>query len=98
MILLSTSRVYSAEKLARLPVENNGEKFLIKDNYKSSGVTHIGINEEFATSSPVSLYGASKLASETLIQEYGKCFDFPIWINRCGVLAGAGQQARGGWG
>ena len=94
LILLSTSRVYSAEKLARLPVENNGGKFLMKENYKSLGVTHLGINEEFPTSSPVSLYGASKLASETLIQEYGKCFDFPIWINRCGVLAGAGQFGK----
>jgi CDP-paratose 2-epimerase len=23
--------------------------------------------------------------------EYGAAFDFPVWINRCGVLAGAGQ-------
>jgi CDP-paratose 2-epimerase len=23
--------------------------------------------------------------------EYGLAFDFPVWINRCGVLAGAGQ-------
>ena len=23
--------------------------------------------------------------------EYGETFDFPVWINRCGVLAGAGQ-------
>ena len=42
----------------------------------------------------MSLYGASKLASETLILEYGGCFGFPVWINRCGVLAGAGQFGR----
>lgn len=23
--------------------------------------------------------------------EYGAAFDFPVWITRCGVLAGAGQ-------
>jgi len=23
--------------------------------------------------------------------EYGKAFELPIWVNRCGVLAGAGQ-------
>ena len=23
--------------------------------------------------------------------EYGETFGFPVWINRCGVLAGAGQ-------
>ena len=43
---------------------------------------------------PLSLYGASKLASETLILEYGECFGFPVWINRCGVLAGAGQFGK----
>jgi CDP-paratose 2-epimerase len=40
------------------------------------------------------MYGASKLASETLILEYGKSFDFQVWINRCGVLAGAGQFGK----
>jgi CDP-paratose 2-epimerase len=39
----------------------------------------------------VSLYGSTKLASETLALEYGAACGFPVWINRCGVLAGAGQ-------
>ena len=26
--------------------------------------------------------------------EYGETFDFPVWINRCGVMAGAGQFGR----
>ena len=26
--------------------------------------------------------------------EYGETFHFPVWINRCGVLAGAGQFGR----
>ena len=29
-----------------------------------------------------------------MILEYGACFDFPVWINRCGVLAGAGQFGK----
>jgi CDP-paratose 2-epimerase len=41
-----------------------------------------------------SLYGATKLASECLALEYGESFGFPVWINRCGVLAGAGQFGR----
>jgi CDP-paratose 2-epimerase len=94
LILLSTSRVYSAENLARLPVEDVGEKYVIKPNHDKVGVSSLGINESFPTTSPVSLYGASKLASETLILEYGISFDFPVWINRCGVLAGAGQFGK----
>jgi CDP-paratose 2-epimerase len=50
-----------------------------------------GITEEFSTDAPVSLYGATKLASEVLALEYGDTFGFPVWINRCGLLAGAGQ-------
>jgi len=54
-------------------------------------VTANGIAENFSTAPPVSLYGASKVASEVVALEYGDAFDFPVWINRCGVLAGAGQ-------
>jgi len=40
------------------------------------------------------LYGATKLASETLALEYGETYHPPVWINRCGVLAGAGQFGK----
>lgn len=93
LILLSTSRVYSATQLAALPVEPSNNRFELKQ-CETVGVSCSGISEGFPTSAPLSLYGASKLASETLILEYGECFDFPVWINRCGVLAGAGQFGK----
>ena len=93
LILLSTSRVYSASELAALPVQSSDNRFELKD-CDVSGASSFGISEEFPTTAPLSLYGASKLASETLILEYGECFDFPVWINRCGVLAGAGQFGK----
>ena len=37
---------------------------------------------------PLSLYGASKISSELLALEYGLNFNFPVWIDRCGVMAG----------
>ena len=52
------------------------------------------ISEELSTEPPVSLYGNSKLCSESLALEYGAAFHFPVWINRCGVLAGAGQFGK----
>ena len=58
------------------------------------GLSHRGISETFSTAPPVSLYGATKLTSETLALEYGLTFDFPVWINRCGVLAGARQFGK----
>ena len=93
MILLSTSRVYSASELAALPVKSSDNRFKLQ-SCDVSGVSSLGISEGFPRTAPLSLYGASKLASETLILEYGECFDFPVWINRCGVLAGAGQFGK----
>ena len=93
LILLSTSRVYSALELANLPVESSKDRFEVKST-NVLGLSAQGISESFPTSSPISLYGASKLASEQLILEYGYNYDFPVWINRCGVLAGAGQFGK----
>ena len=93
LILLSTSRVYSASELSALPVLSLENRFELQD-CNISGANCSGISENFPTTAPLSLYGASKLASETLILEYGECFDFPVWINRCGVIAGAGQFGK----
>jgi CDP-paratose 2-epimerase len=43
---------------------------------------------------PISLYGSTKLASEALALEYGATFNLPVFVNRCGVLAGTGQFGR----
>ena len=93
LILLSTSRVYSITQLAGLPVYSSNDRFKLEPS-GIPGISESGISESFSTASPISLYGASKLASESLILEYGQCFDFPVWINRCGVLAGAGQFGK----
>jgi len=90
LILLSTSRVYSIEALSALPLRRSETRFeLVESN--AQGVTPQGISESFSTCGPVSLYGATKLSSEILAIEYSEAFQFPIRINRCGVLAGAGQ-------
>ncbi len=92
LLLLSSSRVYSVRDLAALPMETVGNRF-VPDVSKSlvAGVSTKGIVEQFPTRQPISLYGATKLASEIMALEYGCTFGFPVWIDRCGVLAGAGQ-------
>jgi CDP-paratose 2-epimerase len=94
-ILLSTSRVYSIEPLAKLEItaENNAFRPSASGQHPP-GVTAAGIDETFATTAPISLYGATKLASEALALEYGATFNLPVFVNRCGVLAGAGQFGR----
>lgn len=93
-ILLSTSRVYSIPPLANLKVEVKDHAFEPVLDGTIPGISEKGIAETFSTAPPVSLYGSTKLTSETLALEYGEAFDFPVWINRCGVMAGAGQFGK----
>jgi CDP-paratose 2-epimerase len=88
--LLSTSRVYAINALRSIPLTVKADAYEPVASSQWTG----GIPEDFSTASPVSLYGASKLCAETLALEYGSAFDFPVWINRCGVLAGAGQFGK----
>lgn len=94
-VLLSTSRVYSIPPLAELAVKAfEGAYRPVANTNLPVGLTAAGVNECFPTAAPVSLYGATKLASEALALEYGETFKLPVFINRCGVLAGAGQFGR----
>jgi CDP-paratose 2-epimerase len=95
LILLSTSRVYSIPPLATLPMEVVDDAFrplLAEDS--PAGLGPDGVDERFSTAAPISLYGSTKLASEALALEFGEACDFPVWINRCGVMAGPRQFGR----
>ena len=85
IIFLSSSRVYSIQKLRSLVNRNNLLKPL-KLKYK--------INENFTTSSASSLYGFTKLASEKLIREMFYKTNLKFIINRFGVIAGPWQFGK----
>jgi CDP-paratose 2-epimerase len=92
LLLLSSSRVYSIAALVGLPLKPGKDAFELNTEADLPvGVSARGIGVEFSTRAPVSLYGSTKLASEAVALEYGEAFGFPVWINRCGVLAGPGQ-------
>jgi CDP-paratose 2-epimerase len=94
-ILISSSRVYSIDALNSLPLSKASTRFELREGTCSvPGVGSEGLREEFSTAAPVSLYGATKLASEIMALEYGSSFNLPVWINRCGVIAGAGQFGK----
>ena len=91
-LLLSSSRVYSIPALAAIPLRTEDQAFLLDaDKPLPEGLSENGIGPHFCTAPPISLYGATKLSSEIMALEYGQAFQFPVWITRCGVLAGAGQ-------
>jgi CDP-paratose 2-epimerase len=92
LLLLSSSRVYSIPALAAIPLCVRDQAFAIDPTVPlPRGLSADGIGVDFSTAAPVSLYGATKLSSEIMALEYSAAFDFPVWITRCGVLAGAGQ-------
>ncbi len=94
-IMLSTSRVYSINELNNVPLTENGNGFEIQPSSSyPTGFSSLGVSETFSIASPISLYGATKLASEVLALEYHHTFGFPVWINRCGVIAGPGQFGK----
>jgi len=94
-IFLSSSRVYSIDPLRNIPLKEGDTRFYIdtsKDIMK--GLSVKGINEDFPTNTARSLYGATKLASELLIQEYVRAYGLKAIINRCGVICGPGQFGK----
>ena len=95
-VLMSTSRVYAVAPLSKLEVKVEKGAYALAGGGRGQveGITKAGITEEFSTEPPLSLYGASKRCAEVLAMEYGDAFGFPVWINRCGVLAGKGQFGK----
>ncbi|HEV8435958.1 MAG TPA: NAD-dependent epimerase/dehydratase family protein, partial [Thermoanaerobaculia bacterium] len=85
LVFLSTSRVYSIEALRALPLIERETRL----DLDSAGIT-----EEFSTRGSRSYYGASKLAAELLCEEYAAHGGVKVVVNRCGVIAGAGQFGR----
>jgi CDP-paratose 2-epimerase len=96
MIFLSTSRVYSIPVLKGLRLREAQTRFEPEENGQPYGFSGKGVTEELATvgSGFRSLYGTSKLASELFIEEYSANYNYPAVINRCGVIAGAGQFGK----
>ena len=85
IIFLSSSRVYSIEKLKKLVGKN-----ILKNPLRVKKV----INEKFSTFSASSLYGFTKFASEKLIQEMFFKKKLKFIINRFGVIAGPWQFGK----
>lgn len=93
-LFLSTSRVYPIQSLEDATFQEQETRFVWTDDQNMSGISSAGISENFPLHGYRSLYGATKLASELLINEYHHLFGLPAIINRCGVLSGAWQMGR----
>jgi CDP-paratose 2-epimerase len=94
LLFLSTNRVYSIPAIKSLKIMEQPTRFALAPDQIVRGVTQAGINEQFTLRGHRSLYGATKLASELLIEEYRQMFQMSAIINRCGVVTGAWQMGK----
>jgi CDP-paratose 2-epimerase len=95
LVFVSTSRVYPFDRINALPFVVQGER-LVLDGAAAlpPGVTPAGVTTEFGLSGRRTLYGASKLAAELIVQEFADCYDLPALILRFGVIAGPWQMGK----
>ncbi len=93
-IFLSTSRVYPISFLEDIKYTEGEDRFHISAEQNLAGVTEKGISEDFPLTKARSVYGATKLASELMIEEFREFFDVDYVINRCGVIAGPHQMGK----
>lgn len=93
-LFLSTSRVYPIKTLENLNYIENDTRFEWSDAQDVVGASSQGITEQFPLEGSRSFYGATKLASELLIQEYHSLANLKTVINRCGVITGPWQMGK----
>lgn len=94
VVFLSTSRVYPYDALNALELEETESRFVWKKGQEVAGWSERGVGEEFPLAGPRSIYGATKLCSEFLLQEYISMYGLRGVINRCGVIAGPWQFGK----
>ncbi|MBI4657732.1 MAG: NAD-dependent epimerase/dehydratase family protein [Verrucomicrobia bacterium] len=94
LIFISTSRVYSIPRLRQLSLRETATRFAMEATQGIPGASDQGIDEDFPTSGPRSLYGATKLAAEMFVEEYRHAYGLKTVIDRCGVLAGPWQMGK----
>jgi CDP-paratose 2-epimerase len=94
VVFLSTSRVYPIATLRALPLERRGSRLDIAEGASGHGWSTRGVRTDFPLAGFRSMYGATKLASELLLEEYRAMYGLHTVVNRCGVIAGPWQMGK----
>jgi len=94
VIFLSSSRVYPYDAINGIENTERETRYEWKDGQRMPGWSPEGISVNFPLNGPRSLYGATKLSSELILQEYMDMYGIRGIINRCGVIAGPWQFGK----
>ena len=88
-IFTSTNKVYG-DTPNRLPLVEHEERFEIDPTHTYAG----GIREDMSIDATLhSIFGASKVAADVMVQEYGRYFDMATSVFRGGTLTGPNHSA-----
>jgi CDP-paratose 2-epimerase len=93
-IFLSTSRVYPIAALENASFAEEKTRFAWTDQQSIPGISSKGIAENFPLEGNRSFYGATKLASELLLQEYHAQYGMKMVINRFSIITGPWQMGK----
>ena len=93
-VFISTSRVYPIDKVNQIDFIEDATRFSFSEEQDMRGLSARGIGEGFSKEGVRTLYGASKLAAELLLEEYIFAYGVKGVINRCGVIAGPWQMGK----
>jgi CDP-paratose 2-epimerase len=93
VVFLSTSRVYPVRTINNLNFIETPTRFELSGE-QSTGASSKGFTENFPLHGSRTLYGATKLASELILQEYIEMYGIRGVINRCGLLTGSWQMGK----
>ena len=94
LVFLSTSRVYPVAPQLKLELEEGETRFELAAEQPFAGAGPAGLSEEFPMGGARTLYGATKLSAELLIEEYASAFGLRAVVDRCGVIAGPWQMGK----
>ncbi|BCY14048.1 NAD-dependent epimerase/dehydratase family protein [Actinoplanes sp. L3-i22] len=88
-IFTSTNKVYG-DTPNSLPLVEKETRWELPEDHKWFG----GIDETMTIDNSMhSVFGASKVAADVMVQEYGRYFDMPTAVFRGGTLTGPGHSA-----
>jgi CDP-paratose 2-epimerase len=94
IVFLSTSRIYPVAPLERLSLIETDTRFELSDTQPVDGASSAGISERFPLDGARTIYGATKLSAELLIEEYRASYGVRAVVDRCGVIAGPWQMGK----
>lgn len=94
VVFLSTSRVYPTAAVNRLAFAEDTTRFQLTAAQNVVGASAQGISESFPLNGARTFYGASKLASELLLDEYAGAYGLEYATIRFGVISGPGQMGK----